>query len=808
MRTKRLCNTLALALLAAPLAAAVPAGFTDSLVAAVDSPTALAFTPDGRLIVTQQFGFVRIVQGGSLLPTPALDFYNNNRTCTDFERGFLGVAVDPNFAANNFIYLFYTYNKFPGFGCPANTAQSPVNRVSRLTLPPSNIIAPASEVVILDNIQSPNGNHNGGDLHFAPDGTLYVSVGDGGCQLTNPANCQPDNANARRRDILLGKILRINSDGTIPASNPWRLNAGSRRCGNPAGIPPGSGDCQETFSWGLRNPFRFAFRPGLSSFFINDVGQDTWEEIDEGASGADYGWNVREGHCANSSTTTCSPASPPPASMTDPVFDYEHSLVRNGINCTSITGGAFVPAGVWPAAYDNAYMYSDYVCGNVFTLTPNGGGGYTFSDFATALGNSSAVTLIFGPFGATQSLYYTTYNNGGEVHRVDYVGGTNQSPVAVGSGSPTNTAAASLTVNFSSAGSNDPDAGNTITFDWDFGDLSPHSTAANPSHLYTAIGTYFATLRVTDNLGAISNLVTIRIDVGNTPPVPVISVPTAGATFRVGQSVTLTGSATDPQDGALPAGSLSWTALLHHVDINFPGNAHTHPLLGPVTGFTAPLTCPAPEDFNATALSYVELRLTATDSRGLAAVLSRNFQPNRLNDTFATQPASGFNLTLNGQSTAPLTVVSWESYIINANAPNQTVGGLNYVFTHWSDGGVQSHAITTPATDATYRAGFVCTPLAVPSNLRIGKGGGSILNLTWNAGSGVCQSASYRVYAAATPKPAIAPGFFPLDPAYTAVGMPATNSFSYTPAAGSLYYIVVSLDANGNNGSPGSYGDP
>ena len=140
------------------------------------------------------------------------------------------------------------------------------------------------------------------------------------------------------------------------------------------------------------------------------MGQGTWEEIDLGVAGADYGWNVREGHCANGSTTNCGA---PPAGMTNPIFDYGRAD-----GCRSITGGAFVPNGVWPAAYEGKYLFADFVCGKIFRLDPNGGGGFTRVDFATGLGGNSAVNLRFGPHDGTQALYYTTYAAGGQVRRI------------------------------------------------------------------------------------------------------------------------------------------------------------------------------------------------------------------------------------------------------------------------------------------------------------------------------------------------------------------------------------------------------
>ena len=410
------CAATLLVLSSGAAATSLPTDFTDSLVVAVPTPTALTFTPDERLLVTTQPGALRVVAGGALLSQPALDL--SGKLCSNSERGLLGVAVDPAFASNRFIYLYYTFKKFSG--CPTNTSDAPVNRVSRFTLGDNNVANPASEVILIDNIPSPGGNHNGGDLEFGKDGYLYVSVGDGGCDYASNSGCAGSNDAARDQHVLLGKVLRITADGGIPPTNPFQ-GSNSARCNTTGMTDPGK-VCKETFASGLRNPFRLAFDPNASAtrFYINDVGQNAWEEIDLGAAGADYGWNVREGHCANGSTTECGA---PPAGMTNPIFDY-----GRGDGCSSITGGAFVPSGVWPAPYGGSYLFSDYVCGKIFRLVPAGNGTFTRADFATGLGGSSAVTLRFGPDGG---LYYTTYAGGGQIRRISLNSPSNSTPTAV-----------------------------------------------------------------------------------------------------------------------------------------------------------------------------------------------------------------------------------------------------------------------------------------------------------------------------------------------------------------------------------------
>lgn len=386
----------------------MPDGFEDGFVTSVDAPTALAFTPDERMLVTSKSGQLRMYKDGALLETSALNI--GSKICSNSERRLLGVAVDPDFgtAGNDYVYLYYTYKKFGG--CPDSGSNTPVNRVSRFVMS-GDTLDPKSEEVLVDNILSPHGNHNAGDVKFGKDGYLYVSVGDGGCDYAEKNKCQYENDASRERHTLLGKILRIERDGGIPPDNPY-TGSGSDRCNVTGRTSPGN-DCRETFAMGLRNPFRMALDPDAAgtSFRINDVGGQRWEEIDDGKAGADYGWNVCEGNHDNPYRKGSPPCDEAP--YTAPIHEYSH-----GTGCESITGGAFVPDGVWPAEYDDAYIFGDFVCGKIFRLTPKSGGGYERTDFVTGLGSRSAVAMTFGPYASSQALYYTTFDGGGEVRRI------------------------------------------------------------------------------------------------------------------------------------------------------------------------------------------------------------------------------------------------------------------------------------------------------------------------------------------------------------------------------------------------------
>jgi glucose/arabinose dehydrogenase len=369
---------------AAPPTRFTQPGFTDEMVTNVDAPTALAFTPDGRMLITNQQGQLRVYGDGRLLQTPALDI--SGRVCSNSERGLLGVAVDREFAANRYIYLYYT----------ADSNGRCVNRVSRFVL--GNDDRATAERILINNMYSGT-NHNAGDVKVGKDGLIYATIGDGG----RPSL-------ARNKSILLGKVLRVARDGSIPSSNPYR-GSGTTRCNINGQTKPGL-KCQEIFTSGLRNPFRMGFDPNYAKtrFFVNDVGQTKWEEVNFARAGADYGWDLREGLCAKDSYTVG--CGKPPAGITNPIYSYKHTT-----GCSSITGGVFLPNGVWPGAMNSTYLFGDFVCGRIFKLTQTTTG-FRPSTFAYNMERGGPVAMAFGPDNA---LYYTTYAGGG-IHRIRHDG--------------------------------------------------------------------------------------------------------------------------------------------------------------------------------------------------------------------------------------------------------------------------------------------------------------------------------------------------------------------------------------------------
>ena len=457
------------------------------------------------------------------------------------------------------------------------------------------------------------------------------------------------------------------------------------RCGDAGPLLTG-GLCKEIFAWGLRNPFRIAFRPGSNQFYINDVGQVLWEEIDEGALNADYGWNIREGHCANGSTSNCGA---PASGITNPIYDYQHAS-----GFSSITGGAFVVSSTWPAPYNNSYFFADYGGKSIYRLVQIGSS-YTRETFAAGSIGNGIITMYFDP--STSTLYYVL--NDGSVRRITYNAAANRAPVAAASATPTS-GNLPLTVQLSSAGSSDPD-GDVLRYDWDFGDGSTRDSTANPSHAYATIGIYTATLTVSDGRGGVSEPARVVIRAGNRAREPRIVSPQSSLRFKVGQAMTLVGSATDPEEGDVSS-TLKWELLLVHVSVLNPANTHTHPFFSGTGNNLVVPSLPSPEDLDASAGSYLELRLTATDSQGAQRTITQTVEPNRVLITLNTQP-QGLKIKVNDSThIGPQAITSWENYPLNVSAPiAQENNGTQYAFASWSDGGATSHTINTTAQAAT-----------------------------------------------------------------------------------------------------------
>ncbi|GAB4036099.1 hypothetical protein GCM10028809_47170 [Spirosoma gilvum] len=331
-----------------------PASFSQVQVTnGLTNPTAMAFAPDGRVFVTEQSGALRVIKNGTLLTTPFIQLTVDDTG----ERGLIGLAFDPGFTTNHFIYLYHTVP-----GTPAH------NRISRYTAN-GDVVQTGSETTILDldNLSSAT-NHNGGAMVFGPDGKLYVGVGE-----------NANGTNAQNLDNYLGKVLRINADGSAPSDNPFTTGSESRK---------------RIWAYGLRNPYTIAIQPGTGRIFVNDVGQSTWEEINDATTGGlNFGWPTAEGTSSN-------------AAFTNPVFAYPHS--GSGSGC-AITGGTFFnpTSTTYPPSLVGRYFFQDLCSNWIYSINPSASP-VTSSSFVTGLpGNSLSLST-----GLDGKLYYLSRNTG------------------------------------------------------------------------------------------------------------------------------------------------------------------------------------------------------------------------------------------------------------------------------------------------------------------------------------------------------------------------------------------------------------
>ncbi|MES1185826.1 MAG: PA14 domain-containing protein, partial [Myxococcales bacterium] len=609
-------------------------GFTDTtVVTGLSNPTAMAFAPDGRLFVAQQAGQLRVVKNGALLATPFLTLSVDSNG----ERGLLGVTFDPSFAANKLVYVYYT-----------TTSGGTHNRISRFTAN-GDVATVGSETVLVDlPALSAATNHNGGALHFGNDGKLYVAVGE-----------NATGSNAQNMTTPFGKLLRFNSDGTIPSDNPFFAST--------------TGVNRAIWALGLRNPFTFDVRRSTGAILINDVGNNAWEEVNSGGAGRNYGWPTSEG-------ATTNPA------FTGPLYVYPHASDNSG-GC-AITGGAFYdPTTVqFPASYVGKYFFADYCNGWIRKLDPATG---TATLFATGL--NAVVDIRVGPEGA---LYYLA-RGANAIGKITFP--TSQPPsIASQPSSVTVPVGGNATFTVSASGSA------PLSYQWQRNG-SNISGATSASYSLTGVqvadsGAQFRAV-VTNTFGTATSNAAVLTVTNNTAPTVSITSPTAGATYTGGSTLTFAGTATDAEDGTLPASAFTWRIDLHH-------DQHVHPALQDTSGAKSG-SWAIPSTGHTETTVFYRVTLTVKDSSGLTSSTFVDVVPVVRQITLNTVPA-GLTVTLDGQPfTAPLTAdsVVGVQRDIGVSSP-QSLSGKTYGFSAWSDAGAATHTITTPASNTTYTATF------------------------------------------------------------------------------------------------------
>jgi glucose/arabinose dehydrogenase len=513
--------------------------------AGFDTPVGIAFFPSGRMLVAEKRGVVYSVFNGVKAPNPMIDL--QNEVLDNVDRGFLGVAIDPNYAANRFVYFLYTVDPDTN-GVDSN--DDGFGRLVRYTVSPtdSTVVLASSRTILMGRnwregplIASPS--HTIGSIRFGRDGSLLVSTGDG-AQYTNmddggqdpqafgatKTNPQEDIGafRAQYMNSLCGKILRLNpANGHGYPSNPFYN-------GDETSIQ------SRIWAYGLRNPFRFTVRPGTGStnpangnpgtLYIGNVGWATYEEMEVASQGGrNFGWPCYEGPATSGPYQGANPPHdgcntlPNPNPAFAPLATWHHDdanqSIPPGFLGNASIGGVFYTGTSYPAAYQGRYFFGDYGQSWIKLAVVDANNQLLqILDFA----NNAAGPVDFATNPVNGDLYYVSIGSS-QVFRIRYTGaqGGNSPPTAVANANP-DVGTPPLVVNFSSAGTFDID-NDPIQYSWAFGD-GQGSISPNPQHTYTLPGVYNAVLTVDDGHSGVDRD-TVRIicaESGNFPTTTVL----------------------------------------------------------------------------------------------------------------------------------------------------------------------------------------------------------------------------------------------------------------------------------------------
>ena len=752
----------------------LPPGFSEEKVttAMAYQATVFAFVPDGRILIAEKPGIIRVYKGGAIVPTPFLDI--TGRVNQYVDRGLLGLAIDPDFASGKpYIYVAYTYDPVPDLARRNNDGRKTAH-VSRFTVS-GDAADPASERILLGTVTPPSGScndapintdclpsdglsHTIGSIKFASDGSLFLSIGESGdfTQVNNDA------LRAQNIDSLAGKVLRVNADGTGRSGNPfWNGDATASR--------------SKVWAYGLRNPFRFNLRPGTDIPYLGDVGWGLAEEINVILPGRNYGWPCYEGADQQPNYAAVGPCqqlySRGVGAVHQPLVTWGHP---DGTG--SAVGGTFYTGTNYPAQYQGLYFYGDYSQGFIRTLGVDGNQNLipnSIADFATNV--AGPVDIEMGPDGdlyylsiVTGDLYRIIYgaaatpkpqttgylsdmqpisssnglgpveldrSNGGQaqgdggalrVQGIEYAKGLGmyapaQVTYALGSGCDVFTAQVGIDDRLiQNGGSVDFQvwSGNDLLYDSDtvYYTEQPHLVRVNVSGRSEL--RLVATTAGDDQYGDYADWLNARCDPKGAPVVT-IDAPTA-RTYRVGDTVAYSGSAVDPAGG--PAPTLAWQLITRHCP---GGPCHAHPATLP--GGSGTFVVNDHDDF-----THLELLLTATGSTGVATTQTVAMYPQQALLTADTAPG-GLNLVYGSQSAAPTVVQQIDiggTRSLSAPTP-QTLDGVTYAFTGWSDGNPNAQRTVT-MTEGGQNLSALYAPVAASGTMPLtigtaGPGAGDVL---------------------------------------------------------------------------------
>ena len=713
-------------------------------------PTAIDFAPNGEMFVAERNGRVKVFESvEDTSPTLVADI--NPDVMGRGDRGLLGMKLDPEYPSQPYMYLAYTHDAPIGGQAPTQSDdpsgadycdESPPytgciasGRIVRLQLNPATDV-PVGGVddpeqhILVESWCQQFLSHSIGDIEFDSSGALLAGGGDGASwevadhgQFANANACDdPEHEGGSLR----AQDLRTPATASDPTEYSGTIIRIDRFTGEPMPENPliGSSDvaARRILAYGLRNPFRFEFRPGTDELYVADVGWYTWEELDRIASpplpeqtALNFGWPCYEGFgpepdwqalASSEEAPLCESLYGMPAgTVTYPIFEYAHGLegqVFAGDTCeptygASMTGLAFYePEGVqadhaFPSSYDGTLFFADSSRGCIWAMhagpdgspdpeditnfvTPEGEGGQPFTP----------VDITQGPDGA---LYVPNFFDS-SIERIRYFA-AGPPPVAKLAADRT-FGAVPLQTHLDASGSSDPE-GETLHYSWDLdgdGSFGEGPDAPTVDKTFSESKTVSVGVRVTDEDGNSEDarLTIYPGDLG--PPEPEIEA--TGENWTIGDTISFAGTAPDPDAEEV---RLDWEVTIRHCP-NVT-TCHTHPLTSFTNVASGQLVAP-PHEYP----SHLVLALTAHDKRGLSRTVSRDLYPRTVNVSLSSEPP-GVPLTFDAETApAPLAGLMIAGGNANVSAPlSAELGGTAYEFRGWSDGGPRSHTIS--ATEST-----------------------------------------------------------------------------------------------------------
>ncbi len=705
------------------------------------APASIAFSPDGRVFVGQLDGVIKVYD--DLQDTTGSVYADlSENVAFHGDRGLIGMTLDPAFTSGRpYLYALYTYDAAIGGTaprwndvCPDPPGADRDGCVVSGRL--SKVLPDGSEQPLITNEWCQQySSHSVGDVKFGPDGALYVTGGDGASYTfadygqdgspVNPCGDPPAGVGgAMYPPTAEGGALR--SQDARTTGDPTGLSGAMLRIDPDTGDPlpdnPGTGTKNERriIAYGLRNPFRFAFRPGTTDAYIGDVGWLAWEEVNrmpDASKVRNYGWPCYEGNSRQAGyeaigLNVCQNLyAEGSAAVERPLYTYNHNAKVAGEACaigsSSTSGIAFYQGVTYPSAYNGALFFADYARNCIWVMFPDANGvpnpdtRQVFVD-----GARTPVDLEIGPDG---ELYYADVA-GGTIQRVRSIN-PNQAPTAALEATP-RSGNAPLTVHFDATGSTDPNE-DELDYAWDLDDdgVYDDSTDATPTRTYTQDGNITVRLRVTDPSGA-SDTEQTELTVGTLPTVAITS-PAVSSSYTVGETVSFSGTATAPDGSPIPSDRLTWTLDLNHCSAINESSCHVHHIQNYVGVRSGTFKYPDHEY-----PSHITLSLTAQLPSGLRGKASLRIDPKTTDLRIESVPA-GMTVAVGGEaSTTPFTRrVARGSTVGVAAPPSQFLQGSSYGFTSWSDGGQSTHQFTAPDTASTYTVRYAQAQCPNPTGL-------------------------------------------------------------------------------------------